>query len=256
MTTPAIDRNGYIVTGAGLLAALAILCFSFLSHIGHTLVILVHEMGHAIVGWLFGYPSLPAFDFTYGGGVTVHQGRVTFVTVLVFVGFAALGWMWRRNRLALGVLGAVVALYTVAAFTAIHDVIILFMGHGAELVIAAIFLFRSFTGRCIVNPLERPLYATLGWFIVLADIRFAWRLITSPAARSMYESAKGGGHWMDFSRIAERHLGVPLEAVAGFFLLCCLVTPVAAWLASVYQDPAEQVLLRIADRNDTGRAAA
>jgi hypothetical protein len=25
------------------------------------------------LGWLFGYPSIPAFDFTYGGGVTSHN---------------------------------------------------------------------------------------------------------------------------------------------------------------------------------------
>jgi hypothetical protein len=41
----------------------------------------------------------------------------------------------------------------------------------------------------------------------------------------MYEAAKGGGHWMDFSRLAEEYFRVPLDFIAGAFFLLCLLPP-------------------------------
>ena len=62
-----IRRGGWLAFAIGLgLAVLTELWPLLRSLIGY-FVVLVHELGHAASGWLFGYPSLPAFDFTYGG---------------------------------------------------------------------------------------------------------------------------------------------------------------------------------------------
>ena len=109
------------------------------------------------------------------------------------------------------------------------------MGHGFELLFAIVFLYRAFSGSSIIVPIERPLYAFMGFFIVFIDIRFAHRLMTSAAFRADYGAAKGGGHWMDFSRIAHEFLNVPLTSVAALFFVLCVLTPIAAFLIFRYK---------------------
>ena len=130
---------------------------------------------------------------------------------------------------------AVIILYSAVVFSSLRDVLITTMGHGAELLFAGIFLYRALSGSQVLRSEERPLYAFLGLYIVLADARFAYRLITSPEYREDYGSAKGGGHWMDFSQIADEQLHIRLEVVAALFLLACVLTPLAAFLAHQYR---------------------
>jgi hypothetical protein len=125
---------------------------------------------------------------------------------------------------------AAVIVYSAVVFSPLRDLMITTMGHGAELIFAGVFLHRALSGSQVLRSKERPLYAFLGLYIVLADARFAYRLITSPEYREDYGLAKGGGDWMDFSRIANEHLHVRLEVVAATFLLACALTPLAAFV--------------------------
>jgi hypothetical protein len=63
---------------------------------------------------------------------------------------------------------------------------------------------------------------------VLHDLSFAHGLATSLGDRLVYEDAKGGGHWMDFSRLAEDFFHVPLASVARLFWLLCWLPPIVA----------------------------
>jgi len=214
-------------------------------------MILVHEMGHAIFAWLFGYPSAPAFDLMYGGGVTIHGSRSVVLLSGIYVLLGALIYVYRRNPWTIAFLVTAGVIHAALAFTPVHDVIILFMGHGTELGIACIFLYRALSGSAVVHSAERPLYAAVGFFILFTDLAFAYRLMTSPAERAAYEGAKGGGHWMDFSRIAEDHLNVDLAAVSFFFFLCCLFPLLLAFLAYRYQEHLHLAVTRLwARRSD------
>lgn len=213
------------VLGIGLGLALLILAVPFLRFALSYLGVLVHEMGHSVVSWLFGYPAIPALDFTYGGGMSLTFGRrpvlvVGFILILVML----LGWAWRHPRRR-WIAGGLVALWILASLTSLHEMAILAMGHAAELLFAALSLHRAITGEGTERRAERPLYAMVGWFLVLGNLGFAWGLLTDPARREAYESAKGGGHWMDFSRLAEEYLGVDLSLVAAVFLVACVATP-------------------------------
>jgi hypothetical protein len=225
-----MDREALKSLAIGLGLAVGILLVPFLRFVLGYLTILVHELGHAVAGWLFGYPSIPAFDFRYGGGVTGHESRQLPIVIAVLGALGYAIWYCRRHRLAAAIAGAATALYALAAFTPLHQALITFMGHGSELVFAGIFLYRAISGSAIKHAVERPLYAMVGFFIVLSDMRFAWGLIHDAGARAAYEEAKGGGHWMDFSLLAERHLQMELATVAGLFWLACLIPPLAAWL--------------------------
>jgi hypothetical protein len=222
-----------VAIGFGI--ALVTLAVPFLRFIMSYLIILVHELGHTLTGWVFGYPSIPAFDFRYGGGVTSHDQRQIVIVALVLAGIAWGLHHYRNHRPALVVVSTALFAYGIAAFTPLHSLLMTFMGHGTELIFAGIFFYRALSGSAVRIPVERPLYAFLGFFITISCIRFAGGLIFDPLTRILYEDAKGGGHWMDFSVIAEQYLGVQLSLVAWFFLPCCLIPPLGAFLFHRYR---------------------
>ena len=240
-----MERNDWLVLAAGPILALLIMCFPLLNHIFMTFTTLVHELGHTLEGWIFGYPALPAFDLRYGGGVTATMPRSTLLLVVFYSVMAFLVYTYRKNRLTLAVLVVFLAIHIVLSATTLHEVVFLFMGHGMELVIAGIFFYRALSGAAVVHAAERPLYAIISWFIVLSDFRFAYRLATSAHMRRMYEQAKGGGHWMDFSRIAEDHLHTDLKVVAAFFFVTTLLPLVLGYLAFRYQEYLRFLVVRM-----------
>jgi hypothetical protein len=193
-------------------------------------------MGHAIFGWLFGYPSFPAFDVMWGGGVTLHTQRSTLLCIVIYAGFAGLFWMYRKNRGTLIVMTILVLIYSVCAFTRIHSILILFMGHGTELVIAGLFIYRSLSGRAVIHAAERPLYGIIGFFIVFADIGMAYKLLTNLSYREDYLEAKGGEMEMDFLVIARDYLHSDMASVVIVFLVCCLACLVLSFLAFRYME--------------------
>ena len=178
---------------------------------------------------------MPSFDLAYGGGVSYTFRRQPILIFLVYAALIGLAFRFRGERTALVKLVAVVGLYSIAVFSPLRDVLITAMGHGAELVLAGVFLYRALSGDQILRRQERPLYAFLGLYILLADARFACRLISSDEYRVDYALAKGGGHSMDFSRIASEHMHVPLEVVAASFLLACALTPLTTFLIYQYR---------------------
>ena len=225
---PRIDRAGWTAFGGGLIAAVVAMQFPLAQAALSGLAVLVHEMGHATFGWLFGYPSIPAFDFSYGGGVTLHQERSLFVLGAVIAVGAYGVYALRAHALPRNALAGSLALHGLIAFTRAHEALMLAMGHGGELCFATLALHRALSGRGCKLQAERPLYGLVGWFLVLYGAQFAWRLRTSAFHREVYEEAKGGGHWMDFSRLADEYFHTSLEAVATAFLLACVLPPVLA----------------------------
>ena len=230
-----LGRAGWTSLLAGLFLAALVFLVPALNFIFQALLILVHELGHAAAGWAFGYASIPAFDFAYGGGVTLHQERSMLLVALVYALMAGAAWALRRNGLAVHVIAVAAVLYTVLAITPAHQFLTVLMGHGSELAISAVFLSRSMGGWALAYPIERPLYGFAGFFILLADLKFSYRLWSSEASRWEYRQAKGGGDWMDFSKISRDFLHTDLETVAMLFFLLCLLTPVAAFLAFRYR---------------------
>jgi hypothetical protein len=233
-----------LITGGAL--ALVVFLIPFLRFVFHTLITLVHELGHAATAWAFGIPSIPAFDFVYGGGVTMHQGRSTGLMILIYLGFLGVAYWVREDRGYLIALAVWVCVYTLVAFTQIHEAIEIAMGHGSELIFAGIFLYRALTGYACRTPGERPAYAFCACFILLSDAAFAMSLLRSAANVADYEDAKGGGHWMDFSRLAEDYLHIDLRAVVFLFLFAVVLVPFAAYLLST----------RAADQSEPARSAS
>lgn len=247
-----MHKEDWIVLAVSLGIVAVVFAVPLLKHIFSTLTILVHEMGHMIFGWVLGYPSAPAFDLTYGGGVTLHTDRSTLLLIVIYALLAFLVFYFRRNIRALIFLLTITSIHVLLTATRLNEVTILFMGHGTELLIAGIFFYRALSGAAVVHSVERPLYAAIAFFIVFSDVGFAYQLMTSPFARAEYADAKGGGHWMDFSRIAIDHLHVNLTSVAFVFFLCCLITLPVGFLAFRYQEYLRDGLKRLVIRQPEG----
>ncbi|HBH26120.1 MAG TPA: hypothetical protein DDX54_01795 [Rhodospirillaceae bacterium] len=190
-----------------------------------------HEVGHALFGWLFGYATLPMFDFAYGGGLALHAGRSW---ALFWAVAAALAWALVRFR-AYAVVAvpaaAALALQLLLGFTPAHETLITFMGHGFEVLVAAFFLTRAWLDLAPRGWLERGLNGAIGFGMLGQLGVFCWGLMRDGVQRAVYAQQKGGLHLGDFSRIAAE-MGTSVEAVAGFCLACAAVgcvLPAALW---------------------------
>lgn len=239
-----IAREGWVAAALGAGAAAVVVQVPLLRFVFSYLTTLVHEMGHALTGWLYGYPSIPAFDFVYGGGITSHTQRAPWLAVAVQAGLVALLWLFRRNPASLALALGANALYALTAWTDAHEAVITAMGHGSELIIAGIFVHRALSGRACHHGAERATYAFAGFFITFDNLRFAYLLASSPYHRAVYEGSKGGGHWMDFSVLAQT-FHTSLEQIAGVFFVLCLLPPLVAFLANHYRGATRAALLRL-----------
>ncbi|HET8796846.1 MAG TPA: hypothetical protein VFO89_04130, partial [Thermoanaerobaculia bacterium] len=199
------------------------------------LVTLFHELGHAVAGWMLGHPSLPAFDLVYGGGFT-HQGAFRLPVAILVAGlFAYVAYLNRENRkwLAIVIVVAIVWLVFVTREWR-RELLIAAAGHLAELILAAVLLYKALTGRGWRNPsMERPLGAFAALFVQIHSMHFAWKLVNDPAFNAWYREGKGGALMNDLEVVAldlQIWLGLTpqIEGVAKALLVFSIVPAIAA----------------------------
>ncbi len=203
-------RNGRIgahelgILAFGLVAALIVNWLPLVRFLFSAIVTLFHEVGHTIVGWLLGYPSLPAFDFVYGGGFT-HMGEFHLsIAIAIAGGFAWLGWTFRQNKKALVLIGAVflVWLFFVTKEWR-RELAVGAAGHLAEFIFAGIMFYQALSGVGWRNPdVERPLGAFVAFFVQIHSMSFAWRLLHDRDFLSWYLEGKGGALMNDLEQVA------------------------------------------------------
>ncbi len=230
-----IDAEGWKALGAGLFLTVLIFALRQPAFLLQPLKTIVHELGHTFFSWIFGYPAIPSFDFIYGGGVTMQMERSNLIILLAYGAFGFAYYYYRHNYLFLRFLLAVIVIYSFCAFTALHEILFISMGHGFELLFAIVFIYRAISGYGCRYGLERPLYAMLGLFFIAYDIKFSYQLIYDPDFREYYEEGKGGLLDNDFVRIAVEYLRVDLSVVAGWFMACCFVVPILTLLLYRYR---------------------
>lgn len=207
------------------------------------LVTLLHELGHAVAAWLLGCPAVPAFDFVYGGGVTHHRHFQLPLAILVGAAWAWLGWTFRRNPRTLSVIVAGASLWTVAVSSEWRrEVVISAMGHGGELLLAAVLLYMALAGVGWRAPeLERPLGAFAAFFVQIQTMKFAWQLRNDPAYLEWYREGKGGALMNDLEVIALdvkiwTGISLDIEQVAGWLLAFSVVPPAIAVVSFVFRE--------------------
>lgn len=230
-----VDGFGLISLGIGAAAAILSLLFFWPAFIFGHLSIAIHEFGHAAAGWLFGYFSIPAYDFIFGGGITISSERIWLIVAVVYALFGAAAWYVRGHPPLLVALGVTIAFYTFLLLTSWHEAIIVGIGHGCELIFGGIFLYRAVGNRTIMTAAERPIYAFLGFFLLIYNGWLAWRLAADASFRRAYSSAKGELLVMDYSRLADDYWHVSLRTVAIMFLCLTIATFFISWFVAVFR---------------------
>lgn len=239
-----LSAKDWQVIAAGCGLSLLLLASAQVTFLLSPLITLVHELGHTVMAWLFGYPAVPAFDFRYGGGVTLHGDRAGGILLLIYSALLALAYFYRQNRLTLICLGGFTVLYTLVAFSPVHEMLFVAMGHGFELIFAIIFLYRALSGWGCRYAIERPLYGMVGFFIVFFNMRFAWQLQFNPVFRERYLMGKGGiDH--DFVRLARDFLHTDLPTVVGLYSFFVVLTPAIAFLLYRYRQLMLYLFIRL-----------
>ncbi len=192
------------VLGIGLAAAVVVYVLPFSRFVFSALITLFHELGHAVAGWLLGYPSLPAFDFVYGGGFTHHGPFRLSIALAVGAALAYLGWMFRQNRMSLAIAVAILAIWVVVVTKEWRrEIAFASAGHVAEVVLAGILFYKALAGVGWRVPLvERPLGAFVAFFVQIHSMMFAWRLTHDSAFLHWYREGKGGALMNDLEVVA------------------------------------------------------
>lgn len=227
-----LNKHTWLILSIGFLLALCIYHILWLQAVIYPLITITHELGHALVGWLVGYPALPLFDFEQHEGMTRYGNQNLAVLLSIYLGLAILLFRYRHNSLTLSISLGVILTYSIIIFTRLSNVLIVFMGHGAELVLASILLYLAVANRIL--PL-RLLCATLGYFIVLYDLSFAYKLKYDLSYQLIYAYHSSGNRLGDFSRLALYFDG-KVSTVASWFFWCCFLPPLGSLVLFRYQN--------------------
>jgi hypothetical protein len=192
------------ILAGGLVAAILIYLIPFTRFVLSAMVTLFHELGHAVAGWLLGYPSLPAFDFVYGGGFT-HYGAFNLpLAIAIGAIFLYAAWHFRENRKSMAIILSIFALWLVAISSEWRrELVSASAGHIFEFILAAVLLYQALSGvGWRIPEIERPLGAFVGFFVQIHSTHFAWRLIKDPDFLAWYRQGKGGALMNDLEVVA------------------------------------------------------
>lgn len=200
-----------------------------------TLKTLFHEIGHAVAGWLFGYPAIPAFDFMFGGGMTHYNNFQPFLALFVAGAFLYWGYRFRENTPIVTAISVAFLLWLIVVTKEWRrETVLASAGVAFELILAAIFLYMALSGRGWRMPeIERPLGAMVAFFVQLYSWIFSFQLIRDVDFREWYREGKGGALMNDLELVAlnlKIYLGLntTIEGVAKMLLFFSLIPPSAA----------------------------
>src|SRR5262249_28729728 len=124
---------------------------------------------------------------------------------------AASNWLYAAIIVAIIVIAVAASGYYLTA--------IAYMGHGGLILMGGFFLFRSWLGLAARNLYERWLNAFLGFFMILDNMYFAYRLIYDADYNEDYSShVIGGIGHNDFIQMTGQMPGLTVHGIAGFTL--------------------------------------
>jgi hypothetical protein len=245
------------ILGIGLLAAVIVDAIPLTRFVFSAIITLFHEFGHAVMGWLMGMPAIPAFDFTYGGGITSHGQFQVAIALLIAGGFGYLMWLFRQNRttVVLIAIAFLVWLFFISAEWR-RDLAFGAAGHLSEFILAGILFYQALSGfGWRIPEIERPLGAFVAFFVQINSMHFAWRLMHDPEFLEWYKQGKGGMLMNDLEGIAlDLHIHTPFNpGIIGVTRLLFLFSfvPIAVALIWYFQRARWHRVLRALRTADT-----
>ncbi len=188
-----------------------------------------HEIGHTVFMWFYGYPTVPVFDFKYGGGMAQALSGQQIPLLVVIWGSMGYGlWLFRETRFFQSAIIALFLLNVAMAFNHYHAVVIDFMGPAAECIVAAFLLYRALFDVAPRGEFERFLNAFFGFGMIVQVFINGYGLMYNNAYRLLYYEQKGSHGFGDFHKIADKLTFLDFQGVVIVWLvlnLVCLILP-------------------------------
>jgi hypothetical protein len=139
-----------------------------------------------------GYFSIPAFDFSHGGGVAVTSENLNIgIRVGAYILLAWAVFTFRQYKLILSGLGLIIAIIVFIQLLKWDQTAITYMGHGTVAIMGGVFLFRGLSNVAVHHFVERILYFFLAFFTLLEEFTFTWKVVHNPEFRAFYHEGKG-----------------------------------------------------------------
>lgn len=190
----ASDRFSY-----GLPVLIAVLMLSLICHIvpivniaAHSLVTVVHECGHTVAAWLFGYPAIPVF-------VGIQPRTIMFERplLLMVVYLAVLGWWmyryWQLHHSYSYRMLAGVAIYLFFFFSPeLTHRLLGIMGHGGEILGGWFCCYFALMPDTKMQNAQKMALLFLGMLCWVAVLIFVWRLGFDPVFLDAYFNRMDG----------------------------------------------------------------
>ena len=207
---------------------------------------LVHEMGHSAASLLTGAPAFPVIRLD-GHAMAISGAFSHSLAVGVWILLGGLAWRVRSVAAYCWPLVGLIALGAATTWSGGREALVLFMGHGGELVFAGLCFVRCLSGRAQErSEIGCVLYAVFGWYLVLSNASLFFGLATSDAALVDYYGSGSFGLANDFERLARDVFDCKIRQLAVWMVLACIAvlpTSLAAmrWRGARVRGPRAEV---------------
>lgn len=250
-STRSLPKTSQTALLIGGILGIVLFLFPITRFVLNAFLTFVHEIGHAIAFWIFGYPAISSFDFIFGGGITLSlsSNPVTLLILAIYGGLGYLAFLYRHNRLTLMVLAAIALIHCLFLITNLDQLSITVMGHLAE-IFASFLCFYFALGKyfCYVGG-EQTIYAMLGSFSFLENCSFFWSLIFNASFKAVYYQGKGGMLDNDLVKISQVIAPLSLENIAALLLIISLMMPALAFFTFRHESRWIPTFYRMCQRN-------
>ncbi len=205
------------------------------------IAVMVHELGHVILRWSYGYPALPALAFRDGGGVVYPFDRNIWV-LFAFYGVATAAFCWgmgRRIWWFAALVSILTGLHLILAFNYRHEALCNYMGHAAEVLLAVFCIVRAARGEKMGGWAEQYFNMVFGMYVMGRNIILC---LTACAVDVTQDAdAQRGGHILrDFDQIAAV-AGTSVKHVALFGLAFTTLCALTAMAVAIFLPPRERL---------------
>jgi hypothetical protein len=250
LRSPPLSKAAWRALGIGFAIAFVIWLVPYTNLLFDPLTTIIHELGHTLFAWSYGYQAVPAFDFSEGGGVSlIPEERSIPIVVGVYLVLAILLWRVRRHPPTVIALLLMGLGHSLVMWSSWHQGVILAMGHGMELVFAAVFLYRAMTGTTLLQADERPAYAMVGFLILLNRVSFFHKLATDGDFQAWYLDGKSYAD-NDLVQIADFFWKTSIAHLAQLFVVACFLMPFVARLFYRFEGPMWRCAARFIQPDD------
>ncbi|HCC07048.1 MAG TPA: hypothetical protein DEP72_02620 [Clostridiales bacterium] len=217
----------------GLLFYPLINSFFITKYICTMIAVTIHELGHTVVGLLYGNLSFPFVDFFLGrGGITVSIEGSPSGVIFGVMALVVLIYIFRERYYFIGMFVFFIIILLCTAFTPQKYILISMAGHLFEAIFVGVALYMSIVAE-FTNIYDRPFYSMLAWWTALNRIDLFNGLQSSELARSQYiENSIVSPDLLNITN----SLGLPgIESIAGYFMLIYVIPIIIIVIMAVYK---------------------